>query len=110
MASITPTTAPEAATAQKRPRSRKSIAHLPSSNTMEFGNAQENVNPATLTIVEPADTIMTGKADAKAKKSRSKSMGPGGLDALKETSGNRRKVCVIHWSGSFNLVVGCKLR
>jgi len=27
-----------------------------------------------------------------AKKSRSKSIGPGGLDALKDTSGNRRKV------------------
>lgn len=26
------------------------------------------------------------------KKSRSKSIGPGGLDALKDTSGNRRKV------------------
>jgi kinetochore protein Spc7/SPC105 len=28
-----------------------------------------------------------------AKKSRSKSIGPGGLDALKDTTGNRRKVC-----------------
>lgn len=27
------------------------------------------------------------------RKSRSKSIGPGGLDALKDTTGNRRKVC-----------------
>ena len=31
------------------------------------------------------------KDGANSKKSRSKSIGPGGLDALKETSGNRRK-------------------
>lgn len=38
--------------------------------------------------------------DKSAKKSRSKSIGPGGLDALTDTSGNRRKVgaCwIIHF-------------
>ena len=32
------------------------------------------------------------KPPAKDKKSRSKSLGPGGLDALQNTTGNRRKV------------------
>lgn len=31
----------------------------------------------------------------KDKKSRSKSLGPGGLDALQDSNGNRRKVNVI---------------
>lgn len=29
------------------------------------------------------------------RKSRSKSIGPGGLDALKDTTGNRRKVYIL---------------
>lgn len=30
------------------------------------------------------------------KKSRSKSLGPGGLDALKDETGNRKKVMVVY--------------
>lgn len=75
---------------QRRPRSRKSIAHLPSPNSIEGEPGQENR--------DPAGTANTGirsaslKADAVTKKSRSKSLGPGMLDALSETSGNKRKV------------------
>lgn len=34
----------------------------------------------------------TTLGDRQSKKSRSKSIGPGGLDALKDATGNRRKV------------------
>lgn len=35
---------------------------------------------------------MAGAKKAASKKSRNKSIGPGGLDTLKHTTGNRRKV------------------
>ncbi|KAL8664894.1 MAG: hypothetical protein Q9168_007816, partial [Polycauliona sp. 1 TL-2023] len=63
-----------------RPRSRKSIAHMPSPETV---NKENNIFDST-TSAEAAK--------ASHKKSRSKSLGPGGLDALKETTGNRRDV------------------
>ncbi|KAL8691685.1 MAG: hypothetical protein Q9218_003141, partial [Villophora microphyllina] len=62
-----------------RPRSRKSIAHMPSPDTLSQGN--NTIDTAGLTLA----------AKGAHKKSRSKSIGPGGLDALKETSGNRRE-------------------
>ena len=40
-----------------------------------------------------AAPVATGKEIFTAKKTRSKSFGPGGLEALKETSGNSTKVC-----------------
>lgn len=39
--------------------------------------------------LRPLDT----KANLLSKRSRSRSLGPGGLDALREDAGNRRKVC-----------------
>lgn len=72
---------------QKRLSSRKSIGYLPSPNLdIETGD-KENVGPDSL-LGEVA-TIVT---NAKQNKSRSKSLGPGGLDALKEDAGNKRKV------------------
>ncbi|KAL9061103.1 MAG: hypothetical protein Q9162_000248 [Coniocarpon cinnabarinum] len=62
---------------QPRPRVRKSIASIPSSDL-----DQENAT---------VEVIGSIKSNTISKKSRSKSMGPGGLDALKETSGNRRR-------------------
>ncbi|KAL8837034.1 MAG: hypothetical protein Q9170_002688, partial [Blastenia crenularia] len=63
----------------QRPQSRKSIAHMPSP---EFTN-KEN---ATI------DSAVLAPATKEAsRKSRSKSIGPGGLDALQEGSGNRRQ-------------------
>ncbi|KAG0645464.1 NMS complex subunit spc7 [Hyphodiscus hymeniophilus] len=61
-----------------RPKSRKSLAHIPSSQDMD----QENMT---------ADYGALAGAKKLPKKSRSKSIGPGGLDALKDAAGNRRK-------------------
>ncbi|APA15864.1 hypothetical protein sscle_15g106340 [Sclerotinia sclerotiorum 1980 UF-70] len=64
--------------ATRRPKSRKSLSAIPADKenmTAELG-------------------ALTGKRAPTAKparKSRSKSIGPGGLDALKDTTGNRRK-------------------
>ncbi|KAI4138676.1 MAG: hypothetical protein L6R39_006668, partial [Caloplaca ligustica] len=62
----------------QRPRSRKSIAHLPSLEMTEKENG----------MIDSAGLAATAKAASK--KSRSKSIGPGGLDALQEGTGNRR--------------------
>lgn len=67
----------------QRPRSRKSIAHLPSLEMTEKENG----------MIDSAGLAATAKAASK--KSRSKSIGPGGLDALQEGTGNRRDVCAI---------------
>ncbi|KAJ5294370.1 hypothetical protein N7508_009191 [Penicillium antarcticum] len=76
----------DSAATRPRPRSRQSIAHVPRSKmtsldkenaTAEFGAAQPF---AGSTRSAPKD-----------KKSRSKSLGPGGLDALKNSNGNRRQ-------------------
>ena len=64
----------------QRPRSRKSIAHMPSPDTVHKEN----------TTVD--STTLADAPKASLKKSRSKSIGPGGLDALKEITGNRREV------------------
>lgn len=65
-----------------RPKSRKSLGHVGTSV-----RDQENMT---------ADVGALGKRslpmDRPSKKPRSKSIGPGGLDALKDTTGNRRKV------------------
>ncbi|KAL8778276.1 MAG: hypothetical protein Q9213_007496, partial [Squamulea squamosa] len=63
----------------QHPRSRKSIAHMSSANIVN----KENVTVDSTTLGEAPK--------ASHKKSRSKSIGPGGLDALKEGSGNRRE-------------------
>ncbi|KAL8937365.1 MAG: hypothetical protein Q9211_003727 [Gyalolechia sp. 1 TL-2023] len=61
----------------QRPGTRKSIAHIPSS---EFPN-KENATIDT--------TRLTTAVNGANKKPRSRSIGPGGLDALREGSGNR---------------------
>ena len=63
-----------------RPKSRKSLAHIPSSQEMDQENMTTGIG------------ALAGTKKAASKKSRSKSVGPGGLDALKDTTGNRRKV------------------
>ncbi|KAL8883778.1 MAG: hypothetical protein Q9215_008023, partial [Flavoplaca cf. flavocitrina] len=63
----------------QRPRSRKSIAHMPSPDAVN----KENSTVDSTTLAEAPKASL--------KKSRSKSIGPGGLDALKETTGNRRE-------------------
>ncbi len=66
------------------PRSRKSIAHTPIADAL---GDKENLT------VDAAEVIgWTAKATTVMKKSRSKSIGPGGLDALLSDGGNRQKV------------------
>ncbi|EHL01860.1 putative Kinetochore protein spc7 [Glarea lozoyensis 74030] len=66
-----------------RPKSRKSLGSIPSAGVMD----QENMTTDFTALVKgkrtPTEKVL--------KKSRSKSIGPGGLDALKSTTGNRRK-------------------
>lgn len=69
-----------------RPRSRRSIAFLPKSST-----ALDKEN-ATTDVDAIKDASAASRAITRDKKSRSKSLGPGGLDALQVSNGNRRKV------------------
>ncbi|KAL8714593.1 MAG: hypothetical protein Q9220_001541 [cf. Caloplaca sp. 1 TL-2023] len=62
-----------------RPLSRKSIAHMPSLE----GMSKENVTLDSAGLAQAVKAI--------GKKSRSKSLGPGGLEALREGTGNRRE-------------------
>lgn len=72
----------EATLPATRKKSRKSIAHLPSA---------ENKENMTADVGELAgkNAFTSG---GRPKKSRSKSIGPGGLDTLTDTALNRRKV------------------
>lgn len=70
------------------PRSRRSIAHVPRSK-MTPGLDKENTT-TDITAMQPPGA--RAKPAIKDKKSRSKSLGPGGLDALQNSNGNRRKV------------------
>ena len=67
-----------------RPK-RKSIAHQPSSATAD--QARDNAT-ADIAALQRAEAVKAAK-----KKLRGKSLGPGGLEALKETTGNATKVC-----------------
>ncbi|KPI39629.1 Kinetochore protein spc7 [Cyphellophora attinorum] len=62
---------------------RKSIAHIPSGTAVGKDNATTDI--AALQRAESARSVLK-------KKSRGKSLGPGGLEALKETSGNATKI------------------
>lgn len=67
------------------PQSRRSMAQLSSS---VVNNAKENI---TLQSVTSLKAVVHDRPASR--KPRSKSIGPGGLDALREDSGNRRQVC-----------------
>jgi kinetochore protein Spc7/SPC105 len=64
--------------ATRQPKSRQSIAHAPA----------ESIDKENMT----ANIAALGGTTRRPKKLRSKSIGPGGLDALKDGTGNRRKV------------------
>ncbi|RFU32557.1 hypothetical protein B7463_g3757, partial [Scytalidium lignicola] len=70
-----------------RPKSRKSLAHVPTSRKMD----QENMTADLGALAASKSTAVAGKS---ARKSRSKSLGPGGVDALTNGTGNRRKSLV----------------
>ncbi|KAK4863464.1 hypothetical protein LT330_002242 [Penicillium expansum] len=79
-------TRPDSA-ALRPPRSRRSIAHVPRSR-MTSGLDKEN---ATTEIGAAQPFSNNTKPAVRDKKSRSKSLGPGGLDALQTSNGNRRQ-------------------
>ncbi|CAG8898137.1 unnamed protein product [Penicillium egyptiacum] len=79
-------TRPDSA-ALRPPRSRRSIAHV-SRSRMTSGLDKEN---ATTEIGAAQPFTNNTKPAMKDKKSRSKSLGPGGLDALQNSNGNRRQ-------------------
>ena len=68
-----------------RPKSRQSLAH-PTATTGASKGDKENFT-ADVAVLQRAYDALNQK-----KKLRGKSLGPGGLDALKETSGNAVKV------------------
>lgn len=84
-----------------RPRSRRSIAHVPRSR-LTSGGDKENATTDIGAGRPPSGQQVTAGKD---KKSRSKSLGPGGLDALQASNGNRRKVI-----SSLNPAIQCCLR
>lgn len=67
------------------PQSHKSMAQL---SFPDVNNAKENITLQSVTSLKAAAHEKTAS-----RKPRSKSIGPGGLDALKEAAGNRRQVC-----------------
>lgn len=80
------------------PRSRRSIAYVPRSRATG-GVDKENTASDISTIPQNDDHA---KQPAKDKKSRSKSLGPGGLDALQNTNGNRRKVLLFRLNSNIS--------
>jgi kinetochore protein Spc7/SPC105 len=72
-------------TKPSRPKSRQSIAHIPSTVAP---NEKENVTAD----VSSMQRSKISAPQVEKKKSRSKSLGPGGLEALKESAGNAVKV------------------
>ncbi|KAI9848937.1 MAG: hypothetical protein M1838_000317 [Thelocarpon superellum] len=75
--------------AQRRPSSRKSISHPPTAESLDDALGKENLTTDLGVVGRKYDDATSGQKAMK--KSRSKSIGPGGLDALTEGSGNRRK-------------------
>ncbi|KAI9841607.1 MAG: hypothetical protein M1837_000514 [Sclerophora amabilis] len=76
---------------QRRPRSRKSIAHLPSPDKSPAVEEKENSGNSTADLKTLPSLKRSSTSAKSSKKSRSKSIGPGGIDALKEGTGNGRK-------------------
>ncbi|KAL4804779.1 hypothetical protein BDV18DRAFT_27557 [Aspergillus unguis] len=77
--------------ASTRPRSRRSIAHV-SRSRLTAGGEKENATADVSAARTLADRQSLAKRD---KKLRSKSLGPGGLDALQASNGNRRKSAAV---------------
>ena len=65
-------------------QARKSLAHVPST---DVSGDKENVGGSSAAL-----SSLTAQGKQASKKSRSKSLGPGGLDALKESTGNKQEV------------------
>lgn len=70
--------------AARRPKSRQSIAALPRSDDLK-----ENATD----IISSSQRPKSSGPQVEKQKTRGKSLGPGGLEALKETTGNASQVC-----------------
>ncbi|KAI9825851.1 MAG: hypothetical protein M1832_000792 [Thelocarpon impressellum] len=88
-----PTAAGPVAAQKRRPRSRKSIAHPPSTSDASGLLDKENQTADVSSIIVAGSK--SSSSSKRAKRSRSKSIGPGGLDALTEGTGNRRASNVV---------------
>ena len=75
-------------------QARKSLAHVPST---DVGGDKENVR-----VDSAALSSLTVQGKQATKKSRSKSLGPGGLDALREATGNKQEVGDLSLKKNFN--------
>ena len=75
---------PQSLKAPRARQARKSLAHVPFADS---SGDKEN-----LTVDSAALLSLTAQGKQASKKSRSKSLGPGGLDALKESTGNKQEV------------------
>ena len=76
--------------AHRRPRARKSIAHLPSPDEVEYNKENGAADNATTAL--DLKSLAKG-AGTNSRRGRSRSLGPEGLDALRQHDGNRQKVC-----------------
>ena len=65
-------------------QARKSLAHVPSTDV--------SVDKENLGVDSAALSSLTAQGKQTTKKSRSRSLGPGGLDALRESTGNKQEV------------------
>jgi hypothetical protein len=83
-----------------RPKSRQSIANVTSSKDLEYDKENATIDQSSL-----RKRKLTG-SETDRKKLRSKSLGPGGLEALKESPGNRSQVGLrspkTSWSSQLN--------
>ena len=75
-------------------QARKSLAHVPST---DVSGDKEN-----LMVDSAALSSLTVQGKQATKKSRSKSLGPGGLDALRESTGNKQEVADPNLKKMFN--------
>lgn len=73
---------------KRNPRDRRSIAYLPSPDTTMNDRENATTNVFAENVIGNENATAVGRS----KSSRSLSIGPGGLEALREDAGNKRKV------------------
>ena len=81
----------EVRTLGKKKKERKRERDKEKENMKESERRRKRIEKENLTIDVASSTVANGAR----KKSRSKSIGPGGLDVLKSSTGNRRVVRIL---------------
>jgi kinetochore protein Spc7/SPC105 len=69
-----------------RPKARQSLAHVNSAKELDYDKENATADLGSMRQRKSA------ASEFEKKKSRSKSLGPGGLEALRESAGNATKV------------------